>query len=89
MLRSDNFVQTFDTDVAVKANTRTDVTEDLMRAISEIRMGAVDITSLRTLAMNPCSFLAATYSVSHLSYSYCGTFPSTHLSKVKTLATSW
>ena len=54
---------TFDTDVAVKANVRTDLTEDLMRAISEIRMGAVDIASLRTLAMNPCSFLAATYSL--------------------------
>lgn len=62
----DYFIQTFDTDVAVKANTRTETAEDLMRAISEIRMGAVDIASLRTLAMNPCSILAATYSVSNL-----------------------
>ncbi len=73
------YVKTFDTDVAVQANTRTDLTEDLMRAISDVRMGAVDIASLRTLAMNPCSFLAATYSVrNNFVYDYIKC-PSTHV----------
>jgi hypothetical protein len=82
-------LKTFDTDVAVQANTRTDLTEDLMRAISDIRMGAVDIASLRTLAMNPCSFLAATYSVRNINVHDCINYQSTHVSKVKTLKTSW
>lgn len=59
---------TFDTDVAARANalTRTgekgerSPSDDLLRAISEIRAGAVDVSSIRSLAMSAASLAAAT-----------------------------
>jgi hypothetical protein len=59
---------TFDTDAAVKANSiehatggkRPSASESLMRAIADIRTGAVDLNSLRSLTMSASSLLAAT-----------------------------
>ncbi|KAL7563280.1 hypothetical protein ACA910_016641 [Epithemia clementina (nom. ined.)] len=60
---------TFDTDVAVKANnlgqTRSGKnvrtpSEQLMKAISSIRAGAVDVVTLGSLAMSASSMMAAT-----------------------------
>ena len=58
---------TFDTDAAARANTLTHSgsskhppSEELFRAISDIRTGAVDMTSLRSLAMSASSIVAAT-----------------------------
>ena len=60
---------TFDTDVAVKANnlgtTRTGKrvrtpSEQLMKAISAIRAGAVDVAAFASLAMSSASMMAAT-----------------------------
>lgn len=68
---------TFDTDVAAKANSigharGTKVfspSENLMRAISQIRAGATDMTSLRTLTMNSVSMVAATSALSRARHS--------------------
>jgi serine/threonine protein kinase len=60
---------TFDTDVAAKANAIGHTggnkhvlspSESLMRAIGQIRSGALDVTSLRSLTMNASSLVAAT-----------------------------
>ena len=59
---------TFDTDLAVKANLMCSGASgpamsppvDLLRAISEIRSGSVDVTALRSLAMSASSIVAAT-----------------------------
>jgi serine/threonine protein kinase len=60
---------TFDTDVAAKANSLghsrgnkrvLSPSESLMRAIGQIRVGALDVASLRSLTMNASSLVAAT-----------------------------
>lgn len=59
---------TFDTDVAAKANSightrgakASTPSENLIRAISQIRAGAIDVGSLRSLTMNSISLVAAT-----------------------------
>jgi hypothetical protein len=60
---------TFDTDIAARTNSYAHtgggkrinpLSEDLMKAISDIRAGAVDATSLQSLAMSASSLVAAT-----------------------------
>jgi hypothetical protein len=58
---------TFDTDMAARANSHVPAgkrqfspSEELMKAIGDIRAGAVDHSSFRSLAMNSSSLLAAT-----------------------------
>jgi hypothetical protein len=74
-----NFLElTFDTDVAAKANaighTRGNKhalspSESLMRAIGQIRSGALDVTSLRSLTMNASSLVAATSALTRARHS--------------------
>lgn len=59
---------TFDTDIAIRANRAVDgvnkrstsPSEMLMKAVSEIRSGAIDLHSLQSLAMSASSLVAAT-----------------------------
>jgi serine/threonine protein kinase len=69
---------TFDTDLAAKANaighTRGNKhvlspSESLMRAIGQIRSGALDVTSLRSLTMNASSLVAATSALTRARHS--------------------
>jgi translation initiation factor 2-alpha kinase 4 len=70
-------VVTYDTDVAVQATNirhgregkRTlSPSESLLRAVSAIRSGAVDISSLSSLAMSDSSLIAATAALKRASY---------------------
>ena len=66
---SDLIEVTYDTDIAARANNMERTQDDrrtpspsqgIMRAIADIRAGAVDVNTLRTLAMSASSLLSAT-----------------------------
>jgi hypothetical protein len=65
---------TFDTDIAVRANSyqmhgkNASPSQELIKAISEIRAGAVDTSTFHSLAMNASSIVAATAALKRAGY---------------------